>query len=249
MMRAILFDLGHTLLRYGLHGRWREFLLEQLEVVYETVCDGAISRPVSAQVFATVASEVIGGEKSHQLRNLGRSWHFAERLQEALGELELTCEEERVTKVMEAFYAPIHASTSRYPDTLPVLDQLQAQGIKLAIISDTPWDLPGRFCLNDMKRWGIDQYFGAMVFSGDRPWRKPNPEVLRAAARELGVPLESCVAVGDTLAGEIAAANTAGIPSIWLDRDSGQRPWEGATPTAVARSLTEAVGLLQSGVS
>lgn len=240
-VQAILFDLGNTLLRYGLHGRWREFLSEQLEVVYETVCDGAVSRPVSAQVFATVVSEGIGGEKSHQLRSLGRSWHFAERLREALRELGLSCEGARVGQVMEAFYAPIHACTSLYPDTLAVLEQLRAQGVKLAIISDTPWDLPGRFCLGDMQKWGIDGYFGATVFSGDRPWRKPNPEVLRAAARELDVPLADCIAIGDTLAGEIAAANTAGIPSIWIDHDTGQQPWEGARPTAVARTLTEAV--------
>jgi FMN phosphatase YigB (HAD superfamily) len=241
--RAILFDLGNTLLQYGLYGRWREFLTRQLEVVYETVCDGAASRHVSPQVFATVASEVIGGDRSHQLRNLGRSWPFPARLQEATAQLSLTCDPVRVAQVMEAFYAPIHASTSLYPDTLAVLERLRAQEVKLAIISDTPWDLPGRFCLGDMQQWGIDGYFGATVFSGDRPWRKPNPEMLRAAARELDVPLESCVVVGDTLAAEIAAANTAGLPSIWIDRDSGQQPWEGATPTAVARSLTEAVEL------
>ena len=241
--QAILFDLGNTLLHYSLHGHWREFLFERLEAVYESVCDGAVSRPVSAQVFATVASDVIGGDKSHQLRNRGRSWPFAARLHEAMAELDLTCDGDRVAQVIEAFYAPIHACTSLYPDTLSVLERLRERGVRLAIISDTPWDVPGSCCLRDMQKWGIDGYFQTTVFSGDRPWRKPNPEVLRTAAQELGVPLGSCLVVGDTLAAEIAAANTAGIPSIWIDRNGNQQPWEGATPTAVAGSLSEAMKL------
>ncbi len=68
----------------------------------------------------------------------------------------------------------------------------------------------------------------------------------------LGVPLEECVAVGDTLSREIAAANAAGIPSIWIDRSGVQEPWEGARPTVRVGSLTEvveAVGRVESNGS
>ncbi|MGQ0629124.1 MAG: D-glycero-alpha-D-manno-heptose-1,7-bisphosphate 7-phosphatase [Phycisphaerales bacterium] len=49
-------------------------------------------------------------------------------------------------------------------------------------------------------------------WQGDHPWRKPNPEMFYAAARELGINLASSWAVGDAARDGLSAI-TAGIAS------------------------------------
>ncbi len=243
-VRAILFDLGNTLLCYSLHGHWRDFLHTRLQEVYRTVCDHAVSHHVSPLTFATTAAEIIGGERARDRAHGGGTWRFDDRLRTALTALGLRCDSQHLRQATDFFYEPVRGRTEPYPDTIACLERLRAEGYRLAIISDTPWDAPGYLCRGDMARWNLDPYFDVFYFSGDRPWRKPDPRVPETAARELGVELSECVIIGDMLARDIAAANRAGIPSIWLDRGYGIPPWPEAQPTVTATSLTEAVEAL-----
>jgi len=63
MIRAVLFDLGNTLLEYGLDGRWREFLRERLQEMHP-VCDTPPRPKLSAAEFAAQVAEIIGGERA-----------------------------------------------------------------------------------------------------------------------------------------------------------------------------------------
>ncbi len=155
--------------------------------------------------------------------------------------LGMRCDSRHLRQAVEFFYQPIRARTEPYEDTVACLERLHAAGYRLAIISDTPWDAPGYLCRGDMEHWHIAGYFQAFYFSGDRPWRKPDPHVPATAAHELEVELGECVIVGDMLARDVAAGNRAGIPSIWIDRGYGIDPWPEAQPTLTVHSLTEAV--------
>jgi len=240
--QAILLDLGNTLLEYGLHGQWREFLRRRLEEVCELVSAGAGGKRVASSVFAEQAFEVMSGERTRELRHRGMSRHFGDMLREAMRVLDMECDDEHLGKVMEEFYQPIRESTRPYPDTLETLDRLKANGFRMAIISNTPWDTPGRLTHGDVERWSIGGYFEVALYSGDLPWRKPNPAFMWEAARRLGVHRGSCVVVGDDLASDIRGANAAGMRSVWVDRDraTGPEPWAAAEPDAIAGSLAEA---------
>jgi HAD superfamily hydrolase (TIGR01509 family) len=247
---AVLFDLGNTLLDYGMQGRYREFLPVRLAELYPLLGEGDGGRRVSAEVFAEHAAEVIGGEHNRRLMHSGKSCSFADRLRQALNDLGIQCEGQLVSRLVEEFYRPIGESASLYPDTVETLTQLTERGLRLAVISNSPWDAPGYLGLGDMQRWGIDGYFQALLFSGDLPWRKPNPEFMRAAARRLAVPLEDCIVVGDNLGADIAGANAAGIRSIWIDRGDHDvlygRPR--GVPDVTVQTLAEAThSLLDSG--
>jgi HAD superfamily hydrolase (TIGR01509 family) len=242
--RAVLFDLGNTLLEYRLHGQWQAFLRQRLEEVYETICDHQEPFDLPAADFAERAAEVIGVSPREQMHKRV-SWPFADRLRRALDEMGLTCDADHVALAIDEFYAPIRDCTQPYSDTVEVLERLRDSGAVLAIISNTPWDVPGLHTRGDMRKWDIDRYFQARVFSGDVPWCKPDPEFFFAAATELGVAPAECVVVGDTLYADIAGANAAGIRSIWVDRGYGVAPWDGARPTVTVTSLTEAAEAVQ----
>ena len=136
----------------------------------------------------------------------------------------------------------------RSPDTVETLKWAKGAGLRMAIISNTPWDAPGYLTHGDLVKWGLDGYFEATVYSGDLPWRKPHPEFMWEAARRLAVGREACVVVGNDLASDIGGANAAGMVSVWVDRDrtAGPEPWATAQPDVTVETLTQAADYIQS---
>jgi HAD superfamily hydrolase (TIGR01549 family) len=66
-----------------------------------------------------------------------------------------------------------------------------------------------------LAQFGLTPYFGAVASAQTAEHSKPYPDPVLWAARELGVPVESCLMVGDTtvdiLAGRRAGAQTVGV--------------------------------------
>jgi len=243
--QAVLFDLGNTVLEYGLQGRWREFRLQRLEEMYPLVC-GVVERPrLSPAEFAAAVGEVIGGERARAIERSGRSWHFADRLREGLAAVGLCADDDCLRRLTDAFYEPIRACTKLYPDTRTVLDSLRSQGKPLAIVTNAPWDTPARLLRGDLEQWGLDDFFDAFICSGEVPWRKPNPAFMLAAAEALHLPAERCLVVGDALESDIAGARAAGMRSVWINPAGTPAPPSGSQPDWIATSLTDAVAIVE----
>ena len=111
------------------------------------------------------------------------------------------------------FYRPYYAAHTTdavrpYEGILPMLAQLKQHGLLLAIISNKPDASVQPLMERDFK--------DLIAFAvGERPEvaRKPAPDMLIAAAAQLGVALSECVYVGDTEVDIQTAANT-GIDCI-----------------------------------
>jgi HAD superfamily hydrolase (TIGR01509 family) len=237
--RAVLFDLGQTLLEYpgNTHQFWRGFLerrLADMKMEFEEIA------PIEheAPAFVEHAMDVMWPERKVNMS--GRSWHFGERLQALAASYGAgPCTDGQCERITDLFYAPIGAGTRRYPETLQVLDALRAAGVRMAIISNAPWDVPGRLLVRDMERWEIAGYFDAMVMSGDVPWRKPNPEFMWEAARQLGVEPSECLVVGDSLRADIAGARAAAMRCAWVRRDATEMAGDDPQPDEIVVNLSE----------
>ena len=103
----------------------------------------------------------------------------------------------RVDEVLD-YYRPYyarHASDRSRPfdGILPMMERLKGDGLLLAILSNKP-----DAAVQPLAR----QFFSGLVslavgeLEGVR--RKPHPDMVEAAARQLNVPLERCLYVGDT---------------------------------------------------
>ncbi|MBQ8616969.1 MAG: HAD-IIIA family hydrolase [Clostridia bacterium] len=114
--------------------------------------------------------------------------------------------------VLDSFVAHYGAHskdhTAPYEGVIDVLDALAAQGVKLAIVSNKI-----DFAVKALSR----DYFGGRMLSsvGDDPSRrkKPAPDSVLEAMRQMGVNAEESVYVGDSDVDVITARN-AGIPCI-----------------------------------
>lgn len=66
-----------------------------------------------------------------------------------------------------------------------------------------------------LKQFGLEKFFRVVVSGQTAPHTKPYPDPVQWAARTLGIPVESCVMVGDTtvdvLAGKRAGAQAVGV--------------------------------------
>jgi HAD superfamily hydrolase (TIGR01549 family) len=84
-----------------------------------------------------------------------------------------------------------------------------AQHYPLAVVTSRSREEAAAF----LNQYGLDGLFRAVV-TRDDSWRlKPHPMPVRSAARQLAVPVESCVMVGDT-AVDVRAANAAGALAV-----------------------------------
>lgn len=246
-LSAVLSDLGQTLLDYGPAARWPEFRLQRMEALYPLARElwGEIGLPA-----AEFGRAIGGGIQTDELRareHRGLSRPFSERLCEALAAIGVTADEPSLARFGDAFSEPVRSWPRPYPETRLALERLRALGLRMAIITNAPWDTPGSLLHQDLVRWDLDGFFDAFVGSGEVPWRKPHPEFMWAAARALGVSPSECLVIGDNLMADVGGARAAGMRSVWMNRDGGVAPTDAPQPDWVARSLRDAVGVVEAG--
>jgi putative hydrolase of the HAD superfamily len=115
-----------------------------------------------------------------------------------------------------------------FPDALPTLDALAARGVKLGVISN--WDERLRPLLKRLKLAG---YFETIVVSREVRASKPARAIFQSAVRQLGLPAEAVVHVGDDLAMDVRGARAAGLSGLLLKRGAA------AVRTGQIKSLLE----------
>ncbi|MBK8934669.1 MAG: HAD-IA family hydrolase [Chloroflexi bacterium] len=75
------------------------------------------------------------------------------------------------------------------------LAALKAAGYKLGLLSNTMFT--GAAHINDLRRFGLDSYFDALLFSADAAKWKPQPTPYWHVLGELGVDPANAVFIGD----------------------------------------------------
>lgn len=103
-------------------------------------------------------------------------------------------------------YLPHHAE---------VLSALKARGLRLGVCSNFTHTPTAREVL---ARAELLPFFDAVVVSEEVGFRKPRPEIFRAALEALGTEAGETLHVGDNLDADVAGAAALGIPAAWITR-------------------------------
>ena len=107
-----------------------------------------------------------------------------------------------------------------YPETLEVLERLQAAGYRMGVISDCPPSLE-----LSLQKCGIARYFSSFTASSLVGVGKPDPRIFQAALQALGVSAEESLYVDDCLE-EADGARRCGFTAFHLDRSGSiDQPW------------------------
>lgn len=152
------------------------------------------------------------------------------------------------TRARTAFYRYYHATNGQDTivfDRVPqALDLLRDGGLKVACVTNKPRE----FTLPLLERLQLAQRFDTIVAGDDVQAKKPHPDLLLAACRNLGVPVEAARMIGDSV-NDALAAQAAGMRVILVGtgyNEGGSVAQLADTPgvDAIVDSLLDAALLL-----
>ena len=117
-----------------------------------------------------------------------------------------------------------------YPDVIPVLERLAAEGYRLALVSN--WEAWGAELVDYL---GISRYFPTQVLSGCVGVEKPDAAIFRLALEQAALPPEQVLFIGDIVELDIEPAEAVGMQAVLIDRHAERS----AKDPACIRSLHE----------
>jgi HAD superfamily hydrolase (TIGR01549 family) len=146
----------------------------------------------------------------------------------------------------ERYLAVFEDCWRSYPDVRPGLEALKRhpRGLRLAVLTNgDPEQQRAK-----LARFGLLEYFEAVLTPSELGAAKPDPTAFVAACRLMRTDPVQAVNVGDMLESDVNAAAVAGLTGIWLDRGidfitGGPPPTAGETVLRIER-LTDLPGRL-----
>jgi HAD superfamily hydrolase (TIGR01662 family) len=199
-LRAVLFDVDFTLVRPG-----PELGAEGYVRIGER--HGLVLDPAA---YERAREEALVSLEVHpDLEHDDTIWFaFTERVVRGMGgtsESARSCAIE-ITRGWER-----HENFELYEDTLPVLEEIRAAGLKIGLVSNSARDV-----LAFAQHHGLDVDAGISSFHHGKT--KPHASIFRAVLELLEVAPGQAVMVGDTVEDDVTGARAIGMRAILVDR-------------------------------
>jgi len=115
-----------------------------------------------------------------------------------------------------------------FPETAAALAALDAQGLKLGVISN--WDKLN--LVQACETLGIARHFRVMLPSAEAEADKPNPAIFRLALQRIGSQPGESLMVGDSYPADVAGSEAVGLTGVLVLRDG---EWRGPDCLVVRR--------------
>jgi len=242
MIKAVIFDMGGTLMRFVRpgSGSWREFETPGIRGMYRYLIEQG--HPIASHeddfveaMFARLAEgwqQSTGGHIS--LRAV--DWIAAGAADHAL-----TLDEAALTAAARRYALPIRADLVAAEGAARTLAALRDAGYRIGLISNTIW--PAEIHMEDLAEIGLLQYLEHLIFSGEIGIWKPSRQIFQHALDALDVAPDQAVFVGDSPHEDIVGAHAAGMRAIWIR--SSEFPLGDVQPDASIATLPELLPILE----
>ena len=109
---------------------------------------------------------------------------------------------EEIDAAYRRFFAERLDAIELNPEAVPALARLRERGVRTSLATNTNRKLADAI----LARFGVSELLTALACADEAGAGKPDPAVVRLAARRIELPLEECVMVGDSRYDEEAAA-------------------------------------------
>jgi len=231
MIKAVFFDLYHTLVRY--EPPQEELEAKALKDFGIDVSPEVFRRPfVTADefIYQEIARRPLSQRSQEEKMTL-----YAQYQGIVLKEAGIEASEKLVLGLLGKMQQ-LKMKLVLFDDVVPSLSGLKEKGLILGLISNVEQDMTAT--LNEL---GLPSWLDIVVTSQDSGFNKPRPEIFQKALRQAGVQPPEAIYVGDQYQVDVIGANQAGMKGVLLDRGGY---FEEITDCPRIRSLTEVVGHL-----
>jgi putative hydrolase of the HAD superfamily len=208
VMKAVLFDLGHTLIDY--YDDWKGPEERVVDRIFELVSKS--SPTLDRKEFTSYLSGSLSQAREKKI---------AQMVEVPLVDLMGAClerygahDEDNLRESLELFYGVLLEDRKLVSGAVEVLHGIKERGLSIGLISDVAWGLPSEYPMRDIQHFGLDRFFDDYVFSTDVGLRKPHPKVFKIALSNLGVSASEAMYVGNSLAHDIKGAKGVGIRAV-----------------------------------
>jgi putative hydrolase of the HAD superfamily len=209
MKSTILLDMGNTLVRYYQRHEFPGVLRRSVEAARSALANAGLPVPDEAEVKRRVQLENPNPDSPKVKPLEGRLSRIFDVPEDDRETVELMC---------RAFMGPVFELGVVYEDVPDALEALRGRGLRLAVVSNTPWGSPAHLWREELERLGIAALVDAMFFCRDVGWRKPDERIFRHVFACLGVEPAECLFVGDDPRWDVAGPERVGMDSVLICR-------------------------------
>ena len=208
MIKAVFFDLYHTLVRY--EPPREELQTKALKELGIDVKPEIFRRPLVIAdefIYQEIARTTLSQRSKEEQMAL---WAQYQRI--VLREAGIEADDNLVMGLLGKM-RQFNMKLVLYDDVGPAFTELRNRGLILGLISNVDRDLNTL-----LKDTGLLALLDITVTSQDAGVNKPNPEIFWKALRRAGVKAAESIYVGDQYQIDVLGANKAGMKGILLDR-------------------------------
>jgi putative hydrolase of the HAD superfamily len=232
---GVLFDYGETLVEFT---RPVDALADaELRILAVLSAEG--QRGLSAEGLRAILDRLDREVVEHQRRDSLEEMDLAAASLRAYEDAGLTLDGALLDEVLrieqEAWWHGAHVD----PDTVPLLEVFRGRDIRVGLCSNAPYRAESLHA--QLAFLGLDRHLDAVTFSAEVGWRKPAPQIFRAALRALGTGADRTVMVGDSETADISGAHAAGMRAVLLTRHGEHGASEADAEIAALRDLPGAL--------
>lgn len=213
MIKAVSFDIGHTLVRYNNPLNWSSLYSLALKEVTER-CGVDLS-----DEYIKTATNILS---KYNTRENPREIEVSSKIifDEILDAWKQP--DDKLNIAREAFYGFFQADAVCYDDVETTLRYLRSGGVKIGALTDVAYGMDNSFSLKDITK--IHHYFDLVLTSVDVGYRKPNTAGFSMLLKAFDTLPSQMIYVGDEKK-DIDGANALGIVSVLIDRNNASPNW------------------------
>ncbi len=208
-IKAVLFDLGETLLNFGKVNTGRLFL-QGAKLSYDFL--KSCGQPLGSFQYYCCRN-LISMRIRYLLSNITKNDFNSLALLRGIGiKKGIRLDGQQWRYFGWLWYEPLSKVATTEPDIKETLTTLKNSGLKLGIISNT--FVNSSSLEKHMEQEGILDFFTVRLYSYEFDFRKPDVRIFKIAAERIGEALENILYVGDRIDKDIRPAIRNGMQAV-----------------------------------
>ncbi|MDD5425116.1 MAG: HAD family hydrolase [candidate division Zixibacteria bacterium] len=207
--RALIFDLGSTLIEYE-SVPWDELNILCLQNARKFLKVNDYDVPEQEEFYRIF--EEIKAQYRQQAAETLVEWDVPQITQLFFEKLDIKYDADLIDEFFDFYYEPVDEKLYVYDDILETLEKLKNKYPVMGLISNTVF--PERVHLQELARFGIEPFLNFTLFSSSFKLRKPHPDIFRKAANLAGYAPSECVYIGDRYIEDVQGPAEVGMPAI-----------------------------------